>query len=126
MTPSDAVAAAERAANATCRAGQKEGGFLQAIGAGGRLDDAAAFVRRFPEAPAEALYLELSRRAGEVSWASLEARKRAAVEVFRATLAICDRLVAAEAAPPETRKPDLSRLERSIERSPSLGTRIWD
>lgn len=92
MTPADAVAAAERAANATCRSGPKDGGFLGLLGCGGRIAMAAEFVRANPDAAAEAVFLTV-RRDRALAWRDLEARKRAAVEVFRATLLICDRLV---------------------------------
>jgi hypothetical protein len=101
MTPLDIARAAERAANACGGCGKN--GFLAEIGAPGALDAAAAHVRAHPDAPAEALFLALTRE--PVTWRELMARKRVAVEIFRASLLVMDRLAAADAVEAEARRP---------------------
>lgn len=101
MTPLEIAKAADRAA-CVC-GGSGKGGWLADIGAAGDVAAAAAAVRRFPDAPAEALFLTLTRE--PVAWRDLQARKRVAVEIFRATLLVMDRLAAADATEAEAKRP---------------------
>lgn len=99
MKTNENVKSADRAANAV--AGKQ--GWLHDIGVPGGLEVAAFFVRRHPDAPAEALWLTMRR--DPVAWRDLQPRKRVAVEVFRAVLLLLDRLAAADALEAEARRP---------------------
>lgn len=119
MTPDQAIAAADRAAQAAGNFGGKRG-WLDEIGAAGRLGEAVAFVRGNRDAPAEALYLTVRRE--PVAWADLRPQKRVAVEVFRATLCACDMLVPA-AAPVVAPAARGHLVEPAIERGAGFGER---
>lgn len=78
------------------RSSPKDGGFLALADCVRDVDSVARYARTFSDAPAEAIYLHF-RRSRAVGWRDLDARKRVAFEVFKATLAICDRLVVHDA-----------------------------
>lgn len=111
MTRDDAALAAGRAALA---AGQPDITCLPfSIG------EAASFVERHPDAPAEALYIHTN--GGRVPWAAAGAEIRVCCEVYRATFLALLRLV--PVAPPAPRQKPRGRLaERAFdERAPGLG-----
>lgn len=115
------VEVATRAANAVSRS---KGGWLADIDAEGRGQRAAEFVLSHQDAPAEAVFLEVSK-AG-VPWTEIAPVKRVAVEVFRATLLIAQRLVDADTPRHATAAADLTRLEPAITREARIGDRIWN
>lgn len=97
MTRDQAMAAADRAANAAGRYGPDPGAWL----VGECAEDliaCARLVRDWPEFPACNIYARLYQRHLAVPWSRLNPRRRVALEVFRASLLALDRLVAADTA----------------------------
>ena len=124
ITREIAVASADRAANAAGNFSNKPGRtWLNEIAAGGRLDDAAAFVRAHPDAPAEAVFLAVRRE--DIAWRDLQAQKRVAVEVFRATLLVCDKMID-DPAPRLVPRMRGHLDAPAIERDATISARIWD
>ncbi len=100
MNHDEAQRAAHRAANAVMMLPRQQSWLCQALGwppecHADLVSQAAEHVRAHPDAPAEALYLELR---GEKTgpWSEAKPHVRAAFEVFRGSLLACDKLVERE------------------------------
>lgn len=97
MTNDDAVLAANRAANAVMMLPRHQSWIAECFGwkvenKRDGVEYAATYVRTQPEAPAEALYIEM-RSAQSPVWEEAKPLVRVAVEVFVGTLRCCDKLV---------------------------------